>query len=323
MASPSDRRRLLEELAEGVDPVPVEDLARLSVEAFQEQLHPGQRDASSGTLRLFGPGVAGNTVPISDVGVVLDTFQRLVAAVGAALRDHVSNRGAIPGYLLDLTRLRMTPETAAGSLVVTVRPEADPEEEMFPDGEVPLLGTQPPLVDDALERALGILSAPGQGRLDNDQLGADLTTLGHRTAAAARTLAARLDRAGVGLDVAWRVPGEATRRGTLTHEQARGLVDFVDSGDLAEEVVTVDGVVRTSSNLRGWGDLEAPDVGTVRVEVADIPEAVLDRLSPSTRVRVTLRIEETVLPGGREHTRFVALDMLPLDEVEHPPAPPE
>lgn len=73
-----------------------DDLARMSIETLRAEHGLLRRDASSGSLRLTGPGITIHSGAIDGIADTLRNFQRLVLATGLAVKGHKSCVGNRP-----------------------------------------------------------------------------------------------------------------------------------------------------------------------------------------------------------------------------------
>ncbi|BAU96213.1 hypothetical protein N24_1951 [Corynebacterium suranareeae] len=120
-----------------------------------------RRDASSGALRLTGPGITIHSGAIDSIADALRNFQRLVLTTGLAVRGHTSLRGQSQADIVSMTRLNSNGSALPGSLILQIISATSPADEIVPDDQVGLFGddnSEPQLVDTAMKRALELLN---------------------------------------------------------------------------------------------------------------------------------------------------------------------
>ena len=290
------------------------DLGRFGIEAMTEHDSGDARALrSSGSLRLHGPGVQGNSVGLEDVGSIARHWQRAVTAYGAAIEGVKTARGRVPVDVASRTRLSLMGAPGAGSLVLRIEPASSPLAEVEPDGQRPLVDVARPLADAAAEGVIRLLAATSNASLDaTDDLSATLRDLGPRVAASLRDFAATVETANVALDVSWREPSAATVRTTLSVEGARWLSQFIEGRDLASEEETISGVAETVSNRERW--LIATSDGLQRVRASSLDPVTVRRVRPGDFVTFKVRSWRKVSPDGSFTVRHEALELVAVAE---------
>ncbi|MDQ2837856.1 MAG: hypothetical protein M3Y77_17340 [Actinomycetota bacterium] len=288
--------------------VGIEDATRISVENFIGDQLIVRTQASHGLIRLTGDGVVGHAASASDVASVITGFQRLVTAVGASLEaGNTSLRGQIASTIQHRTRLRLVASPAPGSLVLNLSPEAPPEAEVSPGGQGSMFGEATPLADQVVTELVGLLG-------DATDLGPDPDTspfltrveaLGPRSAAALRTFAMALSTGNFDTEVGWAIPQRATVKVSVDHLVAAEVARLVEARNLDAENVTIEGEMRTVSDLTGWV-VDSVDGERYQVDGSAIEPDVVNTLHPHARVRIAADMVPTRHVGGSFRYSYLA-----------------
>ena len=256
-----------------------DDLARMSIETLRAEHGLLRRDASSGSLRLTGPGITIHSGAIDGIADTLRNFQRLVLATGLAVKGHKSLRGQPPADVVSKTRLNLNGSPLPGSLILQIVPTTLPADEISPDGQVGLFGddnAEPQLIDTAMKRALGLLE-------DGRRLGPDADTsdflarireYGPRVATTLRDFSTGLVKSGFEPDLTWSQPRQARLRTRLSTAELAHIGELIASRELELEPTTIRGIVRTVSEISAW-QLEIEDGEIVKTLVGAMPKPKL------------------------------------------------
>lgn len=287
-----------------------DDLARMSIETLRAEHGLLRRDASSGSLRLTGPGITIHSGAIDGIADTLRNFQRLVLATGLAVKGHKSLRGQPPADVVSKTRLNLNGSPLPGSLILQIVPTTLPADEISPDGQVGLFGddnAEPQLIDTAMKRALGLLE-------DGRRLGPDADTsdflarireYGPRVATTLRDFSTGLVKSGFEPDLTWSQPRQARLRSRLSTAELAHIGELIASRELELEPTTIRGIVRTVSEISAW-QLEIEDGEIVKIDAKKIPAANTATLRTGMSVSVDVSVTEETGPAGEVKPKYTA-----------------
>ncbi|MDA4828367.1 hypothetical protein [Kocuria rhizophila] len=287
-----------------------DDLARMSIETLRAEHGLLRRDASSGSLRLTGPGITIHSGAIDGIADTLRNFQRLVLATGLAVKGHKSLRGQPPADVVSKTRLNLNGSPLPGSLILQIVPTTLPADEISPDGQVGLFGddnAEPQLIDTAMKRALGLLE-------DGRRLGPDADTsdflarireYGPRVATTLRDFSTGLVKSGFEPDLTWSQPRQARLRTRLSKAELAHIGELIASRELELEPTTIRGIVRTVSEISAW-QLEIEDGEIVKIDAKKIPAANTATLRTGMSVSVDVSVTEETGPAGEVKPKYTA-----------------
>ncbi|MCC5674880.1 hypothetical protein JNE43_08660 [Kocuria rhizophila] len=287
-----------------------DDLARMSIETLRAEHGLLRRDASSGSLRLTGPGITIHSGAIDGIADTLRNFQRLVLATGLAAKGHKSLRGQPPADVVSKTRLNLNGSPLPGSLILQIVPATSPADEISPDGQVGLFGddnAEPQLVDTALKRALGLLE-------DGRRLGPDADTsdfltrireYGPRVATTLRDFSTGLVKSGFEPDLTWSQPRQPRLRTRLSTAELAHIGELIASRELELEPTTIRGILRTVSEISAW-QLEIEDGEIVKIDAKKIPTANTATLRTGMSVSVDVSVTEETGPAGEVKPKYTA-----------------
>lgn len=287
-----------------------DDLARMSIESLRAEHGVLRRDASSGALRLTGPGIAIHSGAIDGIADTLRSFQRLVLATGLAAKGHKSLRGQPPSDVVAKTRLNLNGSPLPGSLILQIVPATSPTDEISSDGQVGLFGddnAEPQLVDTAMKRALGLLE-------DGRRLGPDADTsaflarireYGPRVATTLRDFSTGLVKSGFEPDLTWSQPRQARLRTRLSTSELAHIGELIASRELELEPTTIRGILRTVSEISAW-QLEIEEGEIVKIDAKKIPTANTATLRTGMSVSVDVAVTEETGPAGEVKPKYTA-----------------
>ncbi|WP_431696245.1 hypothetical protein [Kocuria rhizophila] len=293
-----------------------DDLARMSIETLRAEHGLLRRDASSGSLRLTGPGITIHSGAIDGIADTLRNFQRLVLATGLAVKGHKSLRGQPPADVVSKTRLNLNGSPLPGSLILQIVPTTLPADEISPDGQVGLFGddnAEPQLIDTAMKRALGLLE-------DGRRLGPDADTsdflarireYGPRVATTLRDFSTGLVKSGFEPDLTWSQPRQARLRTRLSTAELAHIGELIASRELELEPTTIRGIVRTVSEISAW-QLEIEDGEIVKIDAKKIPAANTATLRTGMSVSVDVSVTEETGPAGEVKPKYTAMSFTVL-----------
>ena len=287
-----------------------DDLARMSIETLRAEHGLLRRDASSGSLRLTGPGITIHSGAIDGIADTLRNFQRLVLATGLAVKGHKSLRGQPPADVVSKTRLNLNGSPLPGSLILQIVPTTSPADEISPDGQVGLFGddnAEPQLIDTAMKRALGLLE-------DGRRLGPDADTsdflarireYGPRVATTLRDFSTGLVKSGFEPDLTWSQPRQARLRTRLSTAELAHIGELIASRELELEPTTIRGILRTVSEISAWQlEIEAGEV--VKIDAKKIPTVNTATLRTGMSVSVDVEVREETGPAGEVKPKYTA-----------------
>ncbi len=289
------------------------DSARLSMESFVAATSGTARSIrSSGRLRLHGAGVEGAAADLADVGRIATSWQKAVAAVGAALEDIKSIRGALPQDVLRRTALVLDASPAPGSVVLNIMPKANPLAEAEPDGAPRLFDAPRPLADRASEQLIQLLGRAANASLTTlDELSATMMELGPRVGGSLSALGTALEKANITLDAIWREPEHRTVRAEVTPSEARWIQDFVAGRDLDAEEESLSVTLVTISNAERW----LVEIGDKRrhMDATDVSPEVVSTLHVGQSVQLLVRTAFREQPDGVTRKSHRILAVSPTD----------
>ncbi|MGV9583943.1 hypothetical protein [Nocardia farcinica] len=295
-----------------------DDLARMSIESLRAERGLLRRDASSGSLRLTGPGITIHSGAIDAIADTLRNFQRLVLATGLAVKGHKSLRGQPPADVVSKTRLNLNGSPLPGSLILQIVPATSPADEISPGGQVGLFGddnAEPQLVDTAMKRALGLLD-------DGRRLGPDADTsdflarireYGPRVATTLRDFSTGLVKSGFEPDLTWSQPRHPRLRTRLSTAELAHIGELIASRELELEPTTIRGILRTVSEISAW-QLEIEDGEIVKIDAKKIPTANIATLRTGMSVSVDVSVTEETGPAGEVKPKYTATSFTALSD---------
>lgn len=294
-----------------------DDLGRLSLNAFLAEQSPVRRNVSTGFLRLTGAGVSGHRAPVELVANVMRNFQRLVLASGLSATGFTTLRGRIPSDVTSKTLLHLDGAALPGSLILNLVPATLPSAEIMPDGQAEFFrDDDDQLVDLAVARSVELLNLSKSlgPDADNSPFLNQLEGAGPRVATTLRDLANSLVAGEFETELGWNRPGKRRLVSRLTVPELAHLSSLVTSRELAQEPVSLIGVIHTVS-----------DIAPLRVEVADnqietidarnISREVIGALLVGMTIKVLAEVTEDVTPGGDTRIRYAATQ---IDILESP-----
>ena len=278
-----------------------DDLARMSIETLRAEHGLLRRDASSGSMRLTGPGITIHSGAIDGIADALRNFQRLVLATGLSVKGHTSLRGQPPADVVAKTRLNLNGSPLPGSLVLQIVPVTSPADEISPDGQVGLFGddnAEPQLIDSAMKRALSLLD---EGRrlgpdADTSEFLARIREYGPRVATTLRDFSTGLVKSGFEPDLTWSQPRQPRVRTRLSTADLAHIGGLIASRELELEPTTIRGILRTVSEISAW-QLEVEGGEVIKIDAKKIPVTSTATLRTGMSVSVDVTVTEETGPG--------------------------
>jgi hypothetical protein len=246
----------------------------------------------------------------------MHNFQRLVLATGAAIEGHRSLRGNPPAEIVSRTRLQLAGSALPGSLILEIAPEMLPAHEIVPDGQDTLFDRQDAqLVDKAVSAALELLKLSKQveANADDSDFLRTLMDSGPRVATTLRDLAASLVTAQFDTEVSWERPRAMPLRTRMTVPELQFLGTLVASRELEKEPITMDGVLRTVSDLGPW-KLEVATGDVETIDASAIDAATIQQMKVGLFVRITADVTEESSPGGATTSHYSATSITLLSD---------
>lgn len=292
-----------------------QDLGRLHVQAFVRDGEGGFDTLKSrGALRLTGAGVVGHSVNLTDVSQILENFQNLVTASGAAAEGQTNTRGRIREDTVRRTQLMLRAAPAPGSLIMKFEPRSDEAAERYPDGQAGLDEPQVPLVERSVETALSILSVAARPQTNSSEIESLFGPLGPRVASAARSLAESASGSSLGLHLTWERAGFARKSVTASAEDCAMFALLLVGTGLDSEPLDLRGQLRTISDRRKIDlEIKDPDDQSESIVIAVERENVaLTGFMLGDYVEMRVLVEVTRRPGGGETKRYKAAAIRPL-----------
>jgi hypothetical protein len=291
------------------------DLARMSIEGLWRG--GGIREQrSAGVVRLTGPAVSGSSARIDSVGEIMIVLQRLVSASGASLRGFKSLAGRLTGDIKSLTQLNLRASPLMGSIILTVEPREFPAHELTNAGQAMLIDQEThQLVDLSVDEVFALLTLGKDIGPDVDESAflAKVVDMGPRVASALRDFAKDVRSDEFDFEFRWEEPGEPTRRVTITPADAQRISDVVVSRELDRDVVTLDGTLRTVSDVCPLVlELADGELQTVKTTGLDHSVIVKLRVGDQAKFKAEMRVEATA--GGELKVSYTAIShMTPIE----------
>lgn len=275
------------------------DSSRMSVEALVGRTLGSARELTSeGSLRLHGNGVVGTSAALADVGLIVGTWQKLVAAIGGALEDVRSLRGQLPADIVARTTLVLSAAPSPGSVILHIRPKADPFLEVAPGGGMPLMDEPRPLADRASEALIALLVlAVNAGPASVEDLTSSMRQMGPRVGSSLMAFADSLAKSNITVEASWREPTQPTRRAEVTPSAATWIRDFVAGQDFDAEVIEMVGVLRTVSDADRW--LVDVEELPLRMDATELDPSLIAQFHVGQRVELSVRTAIREQPDGR------------------------
>lgn len=284
-----------------------DDLARRSRETLIARTTVGRPGTSRGHLHLAGAGVLGHSIRLADLGGVLTSFQRTVAAVGGALDGIKSARGTLPVSLIQRTNLRLDAAPAPGSVLLAITPEQSPAEELYPDGNVPLVDSERPLADRSLDEVIRLLAAGASSDPTAAEFRSEFIELGPRAASAVRAFLKIVADDNLDVDLSWQEPRRPTISAHVSAASARFLEQIIANNRLDADELEVRGVVHTISDRRPI-DLDV-DGTMMRVQLGDEVPADIRTLNIGDSVLARISVTTEQRAGGDEIVTYTLVSI--------------
>ncbi|WP_159619887.1 hypothetical protein [Arthrobacter zhaoguopingii] len=287
------------------------DLGRVSRERHQGQESLTRDAPSVGALRLSGAGVTGHVAALDDVTLLGLSLQRLITAIGAALKGFKNVRGRVPKELSTYTTLGLRAAPRPGSLILDLSPRISPSEELRGKGEV-FSESDTQLVDAVIERLSRLLQAARehQGGADETAFSSEIRELGPRAASALRGFAQATSASNFNVDLTWAQPLHETVECSLTPRDALWLEKVIAGRKLDAEPIVIHGALQTVSHGKKW-DLLNSEFGNVSIDVTDIEGRPWSEWNPDDLVEVDASITITQSPGRAITRSIVARTIRP------------
>ncbi|QSE94163.1 hypothetical protein JWS13_38980 [Rhodococcus pseudokoreensis] len=291
-----------------------EDLGRLHLQSFASELAGGlELHQSRGFLRLTGDGVRGHSLNLDDAGIVLSNFQRLVTSAGASHEGVKYSRGPISQEIIQRTQLALTSSPGRGSVVLEFQPVADESRERYPNGEIPLVGENAPLVEASVDIAFSVLSTAADLDKQLDSVDELFGDLGVRVASAALALAETAASARLDLNLSWQRPGIGRRKVEVSAAQCATFSAVLKGHGLDSDVDTLTGSLRTISDRKKIDlEIDDPENEGQRI-IVPIAKGDVD-LTPfhlGQLVDISVESRLSIKPGGAERRTYTALFIAP------------
>lgn len=160
-----------------------------------------------------------------------------------------------------------------------------------------------------MERVLNIVDLSEGSNLSDELLAEQLAPLGPRSMKHIGALTAGLSNAGVGMRVAWYVPGGQARRSSWSPSGVQRVRYLCEHSDFAEaEHRTVAGLLGSASAFRSKVEIRTDGGEIIQ---ASTSEELTSRLEMHFNKRVEADIEVTRVrfSGGRERTIYYILEL--------------
>lgn len=310
------------------------DLARLHMQAFaRDQAGGFEASGSRGALRLTGAGVIEHAVSMSDVGVILASFQTLVTSAGASKEGITHPRGRIPAEVVARTKLLLEAAPSEGSVVLDFVPAVDEAEERYPAGQAQVHDVTT-LIEHSIDIVFQVLELASQQNI-GELAETKFTLWGPRVASAARELAEAAVKADIDLNAAWEKPSTGRRRVQATAGQLATLRAILTSRGLDSPEEVLEGVLRTVSDrrkieleVRNWDasddDTESKSVSdpsidnAIRVVAIKRGSVSFTGFSLGDRVSISVKVRVLHRPGSAAVNEYEATGVQRVGKPELP-----
>ena len=302
------RRRAL---ASDIEPVSdPEDLARLSVRSLHQTLGGAvQPDRPEVDIRLHGPGVPGQEIPVREAAAMLTAIQETIASIGQALTRQPTAHGPLRSQILKATELHLSPEVRPGSVIFHL---TGPGEEVSGDEAAQLTGTET-LVDTAVRELFALMQQSEAGELETGTLAAELRRFGPRVAKHLSDLVGQVVRDEIDVDFSWRSPRGQRRRASLQRRSALVIYNAIKLNEIDTRTVELVGTLITVSRV-AKAELQTEEQGRIKLSV---DEETAAELGPFYNHRVIVSAEQTTkwsTNTGQETRTFRLLQIRLSDE---------
>ncbi len=308
MTTPDEHLKELRKQALAADIEPVsdpEELARLSIRSLHENLGGVlQPDRPEVDIRLHGPGVPGQEIPVREAAAILTSIQETIASIGQALTRQPTAHGPLRSQVLKATELHMSPEVRPGSVSFHL---IGPGEEVSGNEAAELTGTDT-LVDTAVQQLFALMHQSEAGELETGTLAAELRRFGPRVAKHLSDLVGQVVRDEIDVDFTWRSPRGQRRRASLQRRSAQVIHNAIKLNEVDTKTVELVGTLITVSKV-AKAELQTEDQGRIKLSVDDQTAA---GLGPYYNHRVTVSAEQTTrwsTNTGQETRTFRLLDI--------------
>lgn len=285
----------------------LDDLGRRGQEILAARITPGRPGTSRGEMHLAGSGVVGHSIRLANLGGILNSFQRTVAAVGGALDGITSSRGSLPASLIQRTNLRLDAAPAPGSVRLAITPEQSPAAELYPNGGVPLDDTDRPLADRSLDEVIRLLQAGATSDPTARQFREEFVELGPRAASAVRAFLKIVADDDLNVNLSWREPRRPTISAAVTAANARFLEQVIANNGLDNDELEVRGTVHTISDRRPI-DLEV-DGTPMRVQLSEQLPPDIQTLNVGDVVDARINVTTEQRAGGDEVVTYTLISI--------------
>jgi hypothetical protein len=293
-------------LAADIEPVsdPAE-LMRLSIRSLHESLGGVvQPDRPEVDIRLHGPGVTGQQIPVREAAAILSAIQETIASIGQALTSQQTAHGPLRSQILKATELHLSPDVRPGSVIFHL---VGPGEEVSGGEAIQLTGTET-LVDNAMRELFALMQQSEAGELGTGTLAGELRRFGPRVAKHLSELVDQVVRDEIDVDFTWRSPRGQRRRASLERRSALIIHNAIRLNEVETRTIELIGTLVTVSRV-AKAELETDDQGRIKLSV-DSEEAA--RLGPYYDQRVIVSAEQTTrwsINTGHETRTFRLLDI--------------
>lgn len=287
------------------------ELSRRGLEAIVRQAEgDSRRRHSSGSLRMFGRGVEGNSVSLDAVSRITGLWQRALSNIGATL-EHISQKaGRLPQSVLDRTELCLVAAPGAGSVVLKVEARQEPLNEMHGKGNNSLFASRRPLIDRSSEVLLDLLELSSQieNETAREELRGTLVELGPRVAGSVLLLSKSLNHSNIDLDANWEEPDMSSRRSSISSEQSAGLARFIEGSKLDAVTETIRGISVTVSTSERWliqdGGIQ------YRVKPGRLGTEARESVTPNMFIELLVSKRSVVRADGTFKDQYEAIELL-------------
>jgi hypothetical protein len=286
-----------------------EDLSQISVAAFRSQHSISTHSQSRAFVRLHGPAVQNNAIPVRKTLRVLGSLQDAISAVGAALHgDPPGLRGRLPEFPRAATDLLLVAQPTPGSVVLTL--QANEPEQAKNSPEPALLRVQT-LADQSMHRILEILRLADKADFDQSLLLDDLRPLGPRVARQLVKLAEAILDDEVLVDLSWQEPGRELDTAVLRRSTALMIRDTITNARVDVDQVTLTGILQTVSQIRPL-DLRLDSGELITLEATEDARKDVGRLYGR---RIEIIAEMTVKSSGTgpDRARYQLISVRAVD----------
>lgn len=297
------------------------DAALAGVRGFIHEHAEGEAPSSVGIIHITGSAVEGNSAPVKAVGTLLTSIQNAVDSIGAALMGNRSAGGQISAVVTDRTQLSLVANPMPGSVVIEIAPTLDRMKDLYPNGpslfDVENDVGAKPLADLAVDEFSTLIALLNVDDIDNAQFVDHLTDLGPRVASCMKGFCESVDKGTLDVRFEWSEPCSQPKTVSLTHLQAERAVTAIDTANIDNEEITLEGTLLTITQSAKDRLRILDDNGKeIVISFGYIDPVSTYSLHTGQRVRLLVERRVSSCPGGKQNVKLVARSIQPVPALD-------